>query len=56
MKVYFPLVIFPVSEPEGQKVCDYVLQGFALESDARELYPDAEIKLIEFDEPNSLLN
>lgn len=56
MRVYFPLIVFPVSEAEGQKVCDFVMQGFANREDAEELYPDAEIQALEFPEPNPLLN
>jgi len=50
MKLYFPLIPYPVSKEEGGDVCDYVLQGFVNEADARELYPDAEIKVIGFNE------
>ena len=55
MKIYFPLVVFPVRSEEVQ-VCDFVMQGFINEQDARDLYPEAEIKMIEFDEPNANLN
>lgn len=56
MKVYFPLIVFSVTEPEGQKICDFVMQGFVHEEDARELYPEAEIQTLEFPDPNPLLN
>ena len=57
MKLYFPLIPYPVSKEEGGDVCDYVLQGFVNEADARELYPDTEIKVIGFDEDvDPLLN
>lgn len=56
MTIYFPMVVFPVSETEGQKICDFVMQGFSSEEDARELYPDAEIQSLDFPDANPLLN
>lgn len=56
MILYFPMVVFPVSETEGQKICDFIMQGFASEQDARDIYPEAEIHVLEFPDANPLLN
>lgn len=47
MKIYFPLIVYPIPS-EGEKVCDFVLQGFVKEEDAKDLYPDATIVCHEF--------
>lgn len=55
MKVYFPQVLFPMPS-EGAPICDYVLQGFLREQDAKDLYPEAEIEVIEFPDVNPMSN
>jgi len=55
MTLYFPLIPFPLDD-EGEKICDYILQGFTTEEDAKELYPTAKIKAIEFPDDNIHLN
>lgn len=47
MKIYFPLAVFPIAS-EDIPVCDYIIQGFVSEQDAKDVYPDHEIASHEF--------
>lgn len=49
MTLYFPQIVFKVAD-EDESVCDYVMQGFENEADAKILYPEAEIKVVEITE------
>lgn len=42
MKIYFPLTAFPI-QSEDTPVCDFIIQGFENEQDAKDVYPDCEI-------------
>lgn len=49
MRIYFPLIAFPMPS-EDVPVCDFTIQGFTTEQDAKDLYPDAEIAWHDFPE------
>lgn len=55
MKIYFPMIVYNI-HPDDKDVCDFIMQGFLSESDAKDLYPDAEIKAFEFPDVNPNLN
>lgn len=52
MKIYFPLAVFPIAS-EDIPVCDYIIQGFQNEQDAKDVYPDHEIACHEFPDRKS---
>lgn len=46
MTIFVPLVAYKIADEE-KDVCDYVLQGFINEADAKILYPNADIRIME---------
>lgn len=47
MKVYVPLIAFKLHKEESNDVCDYILNGFSSQEDAKLVYPDDKIVEIE---------
>lgn len=43
LTLYIPIVLFEAQEEGDKGVCDFLLQAFISEEDARILHPDAEI-------------